>query len=118
ADLLATVKGADLLVTHPAAPAGPLVGHQTRMPWISSVLAPLSFFSAYDPPVPPFWPWTNKLRLLGPRVMKRLLDVMKKQYEAKALTSFREEIGVPDYGNPIFEGQHSPTCVLALFSGI
>jgi len=118
ADLLATVEGADLLVTHPAAPAGPLVGHQTGMPWISTVLAPLSFFSAYDPPVPPFWPWTNKLRLLGPRVMKTLLDAMKKQYEAKALTSFREEIGVADYGNPIFEGQYSPTCVLALFSGI
>ena len=49
ADLLPAVAGADLLVTHPAAPAGPLVGRKTGMPWISTVLAPLSFFSAGRP---------------------------------------------------------------------
>ena len=118
ADLMEAVKGADLLVTHPAAPAGPLVGHKTGMRWVSTVLAPLSFFSAYDPPVPPFWQWTNKIRLLGPTVMKTLLDVMKSQYRAKAIASFRQEIGVADYGNPVFEGQHSPGLILALFSSI
>jgi rhamnosyltransferase subunit B len=117
-DLMQAVKGADLLVTHPAAPAGPLVGYKTGMPWISTVLAPLSFFSAYDPPVPPFWQWTNKLRLLGPGLMKVLLDFMKKQYLARAVNSFREEVAVADYGNPVFEGQHSPHCVLALFSSL
>jgi len=40
-DLLDAVKGADLLITHPAAPAGPLVGRKTGMPWVSTVLAPL-----------------------------------------------------------------------------
>ncbi len=115
-DLLAAVKGADLLVTHPAAPAGPLVGLKTGMPWVSTVLAPLSFFSAYDPPVPPFWQWTNKLRVLGPGVMKLFLDTMKKQYKAKLVTTFRDELGLPDHGNPMFEGQHSPQCILALFS--
>ncbi|PYK28895.1 MAG: glycosyltransferase, partial [Verrucomicrobia bacterium] len=44
-DLLRAVAGADLLVTHPAAPAGPLVARKTGMTWISTVLAPLSFFS-------------------------------------------------------------------------
>jgi len=44
ADLLEAVAGADLLVTHPAAPAGPLVGRKTGMPWISTVLAPFSFY--------------------------------------------------------------------------
>src|SRR5690348_9030609 len=78
ADLLAAVKHADLLVTHPAAPAGPLVGRKTGMPWISTVLAPLSFFSAYDMPVPPFWQWTSKLRVLGPRFTKLFLDTMKR----------------------------------------
>jgi MGT family glycosyltransferase len=117
-DLLEVTKGADLLITHPAAPAGPLVGHKTGMPWISTVLSPLSFFSAYDPPAPPFWHWTKKLRVLGPVAMKFFLDTMKKQYKARAVTSFREEIGVRDYGNPTFEGQHSPTCILALFSNV
>src|SRR4030095_6991667 len=117
-DLLEVVEGADLLITHPAAPAGPLVGHKTGMPWISTVLSPLSFFSAYDSPAPPFWHWTNKLRVLGPRVMGPLLDFMKSQYKARAVASFREEVGVADYGNPIFEGQHSPHCVLAMFSSV
>lgn len=115
-DLLAAVKGADLLVTHPAAPAGPLVGRKTGLPWISTVLAPLSFFSAYDMPVPPFWQWTSKLRVLGPRFTKFFLDVMKSSYKAKAVTAFREELGLSDTGNPMFEGQYSPLLVLALFS--
>ena len=117
-DLLEATKGADLLITHPAAPAGPLVGRKTGIPWISTVLAPLSFFSAYDPPVPPMMQWTNKLRVFGPRVMRVFLDAMMRQYKARAVTAFRDSIGVEDYGNPMFEGQHSPTCVLALFSKV
>lgn len=116
ADLLAAVAGADLLVTHPAAPAGPLVGRKIRMTWISTVLAPLSFFSAYDPPVPPFWQWTKVFSKLGPRVMKFLLDVSKSPFKAKPVVELRDELGLSDTGNPMFDGQHSPTLVLALFS--
>jgi rhamnosyltransferase subunit B len=117
-DLMKAVSGADLLVTHPAAPAGPLVGRKLDMPWISTVLAPLSFTSAYDPPVPPFWQWTRKLSVLGPGVMGFLLNVMKNSYKAKAVTEFRDELGLADTGNPMFEGQHSPALVLALFSKV
>jgi len=117
-DLLKAVAGADLLVTHPAAPAGPLVGRKTGMPWISTVLAPMSFLSAYDPPVPPFWQWTRKFSVLGPGVMGFLLNTMKNSYKAKAVTDFRDELGLADTGNPMFEGQHSPTLVLALFSEV
>ncbi len=117
-DLLEAVGGADLLITHPAAPAGPLVGRKTGMPWISTVLAPLSFFSAYDPPVPPFWQWTRKLSLLGPGFMKLFLGAMKNGYKAKAVTEFRTQLGLSDNGNPMFDGQHSPTRVLALFSRV
>jgi len=115
-DLTQVSTGADLLVTHPAAPAGPLVGRKMGMPWISTVLAPLSFFSASDPPVPPAFQWVNKLRLLGPGVMKLLHTAMKRVYNAERFAALRDELGIPDYGNPIFEGQHSPTLILALFS--
>lgn len=118
ADLLKIVEGADLLVTHPAAPAGPLVARKTGMPWVSTVLAPLSFFSAYDPPAPPFWHWTKKLRVLGPRANRFFLDTIMAQYRAVSFNKFREELGIPDYGNPTFAGQHSPACVLALFSPV
>jgi len=116
ADLFKVVEGADLLVTHPAAPAGPLVARKTGMPWVSTVLAPFSFYSSYDPPVPPFWQWTRKLSVLGPGVMGFFLGVMKGTYKAKAITDFRDELGLSNTGNPMFEGQHSPTLVLALFS--
>jgi UDP:flavonoid glycosyltransferase YjiC (YdhE family) len=116
ADLQNAIAGADLLVTHPAAPAGPLLGRKTGMPWISTVLAPFSFYSAYDAPVPPFWQWTRKFSLLGPTVMGFLLGVAKGTYKAKDVTAFRDELGLEDTGNPMFEGQHSPTLVLALFS--
>jgi UDP:flavonoid glycosyltransferase YjiC (YdhE family) len=118
ADLLGAVEGADLLLTHSAAPAGPLVGQKTGMPWISTVLAPFSFISAYDPPVPPFWQWTRRLSVLGPEVMGFLLNLSKSLYKAKAVTDFRDELGLPDVGNPMFEGQHSPTRILALFSEV
>jgi len=117
-DLVQAVAGADLLVTHPAAPAGPLVGRKIGMPWISTVLAPLSFFSASDPPVPPFWQWTSKLSVLGPGFMRFFLDTMKSSYKAKAVADFRNELGLSDTGNPMFEGQHSPALVLALFSKV
>ena len=50
-DLLEAVRGADLLVTHPITYAGPIVAEQTGIAWVSTVLAPASLFSAYDPPV-------------------------------------------------------------------
>jgi len=117
-DLLVAVSGADLLVTHPAAPAGPLVGRKTGMRWVSSVLAPISFFSAYDPPVPPQWAWFNKLRILGPTVVDLFHNLVKTFFHAKEVEKFRAELGLADYGNPIFDGQHSPTLVLALFSSV
>jgi len=115
-DLLEAVADADLLVTHPAAPAGQLVGHKTGMPWVSTVLAPFSFFSAHDPPVPPFWQWTKIFSALGPRFMKFALDLAKRSHTAEAFDAFRNELGLKDFGRPIFEGQHSPALVLAMFS--
>ena len=118
-DLLVAVKDADILITHPAAPAGPLVGRKTGLPWISTVLAPLSFFSVYDPPIPPVMQWTTKVfSLLGPRFLKLFFDAMKREYKAKPVAEFRAELGIPDYGNPMFEGQHSPLRVLAMFSKV
>ena len=44
-ELTAAVAGADLLVAHPITFAAPLVAERQRLPWLSTVLAPLSFFS-------------------------------------------------------------------------
>ncbi len=115
-DLLQAVAGADLLLTHPISLAGPLVAQTTGIPWVSSVLAPVSFFSAYDPPVPPFWSWMRHVEILGPRFVAAFFGQVKKVYKNKAYNQFRDELGLPDRGSPVFEGQHSPTLILALFS--
>ena len=115
-DLLEVVKGADLLLTHPISFAGPLVAQKTGIPWVSSVLAPASFMSAYDPPRPPFWEWMRHLYNLGPRFVSVFFGQVKKYYNNEVYTQLRNELGLPDRGNPVFEGQHSPDLVLALFS--
>ncbi|HEX3282448.1 MAG TPA: glycosyltransferase [Pyrinomonadaceae bacterium] len=115
-DLLAAVDGADLLLTHPISFAGPLVAQRTGIPWVSSVLAPASFMSAYDPPMPPFWPWMRHVGLFGPRATSAFFKQVTKVYNNNSYHQFRKELGLPNRGNPVFEGQHSPTLALALFS--
>jgi MGT family glycosyltransferase len=117
-DLIQVVKEADLLVTHPISFAGPLVAQKTGIPWVSTVLAPASLFSAYDPPKPPFWQWLRHLELLGPRFMSVFLNRAKDVYRSESYEKFRDELGLPDRGNPLFEGAHSPDLVLALFSKV
>ena len=74
--------------------------------------------SAYDMPAPPFWPWMRHLQLLGPRFVAAFFKQVKKYYQNKDYEGFREELGLPDRGSPVFEGQHSPTLILALFSAL
>lgn len=52
-DTLPAAERADVIVTHVITFGAILVAQKLRMPWISSVLAPVSFLSAYDPPFPP-----------------------------------------------------------------
>ena len=51
ADLKKACQEADLLLTHSAAYAGPIVGELLQIPWVSVALQPIIFFSAFDPPM-------------------------------------------------------------------
>lgn len=120
-DLLAVIRGADLLVTHPVTLAGPLVAQKTAIPWVSTFLAPSSLWSADDPFVPPNAAWLHTvLRLGGPvvaRMFKRMIGAMTKPW-LRPLYQFRKELGLTQGGHPIFEGQYSPSLNLALFSRV
>lgn len=119
-DLLAASRGADLLVGHPLAFAAPLVSAVLGIPWASAVLSPIGFFSAWDPPVIPPYPWMARLRVLGPRVNQWVMDFGRRSVLpwTEPVRRLREELGLPPGENPIFEGQHSPLLVLALFSSL
>ena len=115
-DLFQAVQRADLLLTHPITLAGPLVAQKTGIPWVSSVLAPVSFFSAYDPPVPPFWPWMRHVQVFGPRFLAAFFHQIKRIYRNEPYNQFRAELGLPDRGSPIFRRTAFTDIVLALFS--
>ncbi len=119
-DLDRAVEGADLLLTHPLPLVGPLVAQKRRVPWVSSVLAPISFFSAYDPPVPPQMPALHNLIRLSP-VLGRLFYRLASHRLEKVMEPIyrlRAELGLPRGEQPLLAGQHSPTMVLALFSSV
>ncbi|HVF10039.1 MAG TPA: nucleotide disphospho-sugar-binding domain-containing protein [Abditibacteriaceae bacterium] len=117
-DLSEAVRGADLLVTHLITFAGPILAEQTGVPWVSTVLAPISLWSAHDPPVLPTAPEFAFLRALGPAFNRGLMQIGKHISAAWVAPVYRlrAELGLPRGPHPLFEGQHSPALVLALFS--
>jgi UDP:flavonoid glycosyltransferase YjiC (YdhE family) len=119
-DLDRATVGADLLLTHPLPFAGTIVAQKRRLPWISSVLAPASFLSVYDPIVPPQMPWLYHLMRLTPWVGRGVMALAKVQVDkmTKPIYDFRVELGLPRGDQPLFKGQHSPVKVLALFSKV
>jgi UDP:flavonoid glycosyltransferase YjiC (YdhE family) len=120
AALAAAARDADLIVTHPITFAAPIVAQARRLPWVSTVLAPISFFSATDVPVLPAAPRLVHLRRLGPRVgrlMGRAVRGATRRWMGP-VHALRAECGLPRGGHPLFEGQFSPTLTLALFSRV
>ena len=119
-DLLAAADDADLLVTHPITFAGPVIAEHRGLPWVSMVLSPMSFFSVHDFPVLPPMPglvWVTTASPAVARMLGRASRAMSRGWMDPVL-ELREELGLPRGQHPIFEGQHSPRLVLALFSRV
>src|SRR4051812_37248401 len=74
----AAAAGADLIVTHPVAFAGPIVASEMNLPWVSTVLAPASMYSRIDAPVMLPFAAAVTLRRLGAWTMKPILAIAEK----------------------------------------
>lgn len=113
----AAAAGADLLVTHPVTFAAPLVARKRGIPFVSATLAPLSLMSRYDFPILPGIPGATFLRERGPAVAGVLRSLVRaiSRHGMAPVDRFREKLGLPDAGHPLFEGQFSPLGTLALF---
>lgn len=114
-DLLEVVESSELMISHPFSFAAPLVAQKTNIPWISTILSPISFFSAYDPPLfnpkinlKPYPVWVNRL------IMSFL--VSRSFSWSKPIQIFRQQLGLPPVRDPFITGQHSPELILAMFS--
>jgi MGT family glycosyltransferase len=122
-DMLAAIRsdgGADLLVTGELAYAGPIVAEKTGTPWSSYVLAPFSFFSAYDPPVLPPYPALAKAQLAFPKLGHVTAHVARRVTRKwpEPVYELRRELGLDRGKDPIFDAKHSDHLVLALFSRV
>jgi rhamnosyltransferase subunit B len=117
-------QDADVLITSSLAFGGQILGEALsatgKLRWISAVLAPASFISAYDPPITGMaWvdAWTKNAPLRV-RMLRQLLQWGTRPWTAP-VRAFRRELGlraVSSNGDPFHRGQHSPDGVLAMFS--
>jgi rhamnosyltransferase subunit B len=109
---------ADLLLLGELNYAGPIVAAVTGIPWASYVLAPFSFFSAYDPPVLPPYPQLARAEKFLPGMGHAIQRVARfvTRHWPEPIFALRRELGLPPGPNPIFDAKHSPDLVLALFS--
>ncbi|MBI3812228.1 MAG: glycosyltransferase [Nitrospirae bacterium] len=118
-DLFRAADGADLLISHPITYALPLVAEKRGLPWISTVLSPMSFFSAHDPSVIPAAPWLHHLGCFSIGLYRGIFGLAKAISASweRPLHELRAEIGLPHAKKmAMFEGQFSPRLNLALFS--
>lgn len=117
-DLLQASHGADLLLTHAAALAGPIVADVLKLPWLSVALQPIVFFSAYDPPVLSGFEWARHFYGFGPGLFQALMGLARLQLKAwvAPIEALRRRVGLPaSKKNPLLYS-FSPFGTLGLFS--
>ena len=118
ADARVAFEGVSLVVLHPMVFAARLAAEALGLLWVFTQLAPMGFFSLYDPPTLPIAPFLGHLRFFGPRFFGPLLKVAKQSVASwtEPYQQMRSELGLPAGGDPMFDGAYSPNLVLALFS--
>ncbi len=117
-DLLDASRDADVVVSHPLTLAAPILCEKRDLPWASSVLAPLSFFSRLDPPLVLPGPVAAALHRRWPRLSVPVNGIGRRLTWAwtEPVRALRASLGLPPGRNPLFDGQFSPILTLALFS--
>ncbi len=120
AELTAVAAGADLIVGHPLTVSVALVAERAKLPWVSTVLAPMLFFSATDLPVLPQAPVLRHAGKLGGWAARRVVGFAHRATRDwfEPVHRLRAELGLPPAGHPMFEGMFSPRLTLALFSRV
>ncbi len=117
-DLTKAAGDADVLLTGEIVYAVKSVVEKTGIKWVSTSLQPGTFFSAYDPFIPPMATWMDHLRFLGPvffRSFFRLARWTANDWYTP-YKEFRRSLGLDEDHDPIFDGKYSPLLHLALFS--
>lgn len=117
-DTRQAAQDVDFVISNMASYATPVVCKELNIPWLSTILAPMFFMSAYDPPILSAAPWLRSLNKLSPVLYRYLFKLIKKSTLALSKPLYElcdaRQLPAPD-GNPLFEGQYSPHGTLAMF---
>ena len=119
-ELEAATVGAELLVTHPITFAATMLAQKCALPWVSTVLAPGVFFSAFDPMVPPPAPWLAPLIRSAPAWGRAFAWLARRATLPwyGPVFAMRAALGLPRGGHPMFDEAYSPWLTLCLFSPV
>lgn len=119
-DMMSAVEDADLLITGEIVYPAKSVVEMTNMKWISTSVAPISFFSAYDPFVPPIAQWYEKLRFMPSVFHASFFKIMQATVRDwyRPYKKFRKKLGLDPNHDPIFNDKYSDLLHLAIFSKV
>jgi rhamnosyltransferase subunit B len=119
-DILKAARDVDLIVGHPATFATPTVAEVLKKRWISVILQPIMFLSAYDPPVISGLPFGDRLVRFGPGFWRPFMQLARATGRrwAVPLTQMRRKMGLPELRNPAFDDMFSPYGTQAWFSKV
>jgi hypothetical protein len=104
-DMMRAAKDADLLITGEIVYPAKSVVEKTGVKWISTSLAPISFLSAEDPPLPPVAEWYKYLRFMPTSFHRGVFNVMRGtiRHWYDPYKRFRRELGLDENHDPIFD---------------
>jgi UDP:flavonoid glycosyltransferase YjiC (YdhE family) len=111
---------ADAIVTTTLAFAAQIIGETTRVAWLSAVLSPAAFLSAYDPPATGLAVLDRFVRTTPRRGawLRRLAEHVTAPW-TRPVRRFRQSLGLAPVsagGDPFHRGQHARDGVLAMYS--
>ena len=117
-DLLAAAGECDFMLAGEIVYAAPLVAEKTGLRWGSIILSPCSFLSAHDPSLLVPMPQLIRLRRVGWRVNRAVLNLGTSliRHWWEPVRRLRIEEGLDSRCAPLTRDKFSPGLVLALFS--
>jgi UDP:flavonoid glycosyltransferase YjiC (YdhE family) len=120
ADLMDATRGADLLISADLVLAADTVAEKTRIPWVVVTLAPLSFFSRYDPPILIQAPWLGRVAAFSKPLYASLVTLS--QWIIRGWTEpvreMRREMGLDPGPQGLFAARNKAAALLAMFSPV